>query len=287
MNNWIFVSDLHGHQDRYRKLFDIIRKKKPPVVLMGGDLLPHQHIARKTFDISHRDFIHHYLLPEFRRLQEEMSNHYPRIFIILGNDDGRYEEASVLELAGLGIWEYIHMRRSDFGPFQIFGYAYVPPTPFLLKDWERYDISRYHDPGCISPEEGPRTVPVSPEEIRYSTIKDDLEKMIAGYSLESSIFLFHSPPYRSHLDRAALDGKMVEYAPLDVHVGSIAIRRFIEERQPLITLHGHIHESPRLTGYWQQQFGKTVAFSAAHDGPQLAVVEFNPAHPAAAIRTLI
>ena len=80
---------------------------------------------------------------------------------------------------------------------------------------------------------------------------------------------------------------MVDHAPLDVHVGSMAIRRFIEDRQPLITLHGHIHESPRLTGYWQQQFGKTIAFSAAHDGPQLAVVEFSPEHPSAAIRTLI
>jgi len=30
----------------------------------------------------------------------------------------------------------------------------VPPTPFLLKDWEKYDVSAYVDPGCVSPEEG-------------------------------------------------------------------------------------------------------------------------------------
>lgn len=42
------------------------------------------------------------------------------------------------------------------------------------------------------------------------------------------------------------------YAPMDVHVGSIALRRFIEARQPLLTLHGHVHESARLTGSWHQ-----------------------------------
>jgi hypothetical protein len=33
-----------------------------------------------------------------------------------------------------------------------------------------------------------------------------------------------------------LDGQMVDYAPLDVHVGSIAVRRFIERCQPIVTL---------------------------------------------------
>jgi len=47
---------------------------------------------------------------------------------------------------------------------------------------------------------------------------------------------------------------------MDVHVGSIAIQRFIEERQPWVTMHGHIHESSQITGHWQQQFGRTQCF---------------------------
>ena len=66
--------------------------------------------------------------------------------------------------------------------------------------------------------------------------------------LSRAMFLFHTPPYNTGLDRAALDGKKVNYVDLDVHVGSIAVRRFIESRQPLLTLHGHIHESARITG---------------------------------------
>ncbi len=92
---------------------------------------------------------------------------------------------------------------------------------------------------------------------------------------KTTVCLFHSPPYRTDLDRAALDGHTVDHAPLDLHVGSIAIQRFIEDRQPLLTLHGHIHESPRLTGNWRQKIGRTHAFTAAHDGPELALVRFD------------
>jgi Icc-related predicted phosphoesterase len=80
---------------------------------------------------------------------------------------------------------------------------------------------------------------------------------------------------------------MVDHAPLDVHVGSIAVRRFIEERQPLLALHGHVHESSRLTGSWKDRIGRTVCLSAAHDGPELAVVRFDPTRPEAATRELV
>ena len=92
--------------------------------------------------------------------------------------------------------------------------------------------------------------------------------------MEKTIFLFHSPPYKSYLDRAALDGKIIDHAPVDVHVGSIAIKRFIEKRQPFITLHGHVHESTRLTGHWKERFGKTYSFNAGHDGSELALIRF-------------
>ena len=68
---------------------------------------------------------------------------------------------------------------------------------------------------------------------------------------------------------------MSHQVPLDVHVGSAAIAQFITEKQPYLTLHGHVHESTRLTGEWKQQFGRTWAFSAAHDGPELALVTFD------------
>ena len=97
----------------------------------------------------------------------------------------------------------------------------------------------------------------------------------------------HAPPYDTHLDRAALDGKSIDHVPIDVHVGSIAVRRFIEARQPLLTLHGHVHESARLTGSWRERIGRTWCLSAAHDGPELALVRFDPEDPGGAVRDLL
>jgi Icc-related predicted phosphoesterase len=80
---------------------------------------------------------------------------------------------------------------------------------------------------------------------------------------------------------------MIDHVPLDCYLGSIAVRRFIEVRQPLLTLHGHVHESARLSGSWRDRIGRTYCFSAAHDGPELALVRFDPDNLDAANRELI
>lgn len=216
-----------------------------------------------------------------------LKKNYPQFFLILGNDDARSEEEAFCRNEKENLWQYMHLRKTEFEIYSIYGYSCVPPTPFALKDWERYDVSRFLDPGAIPPEEGRFSVALPENESNFPTIQEDLEKLAGLDALTQAIFLFHSPPYQTHLDRAALDGRLVDNAPLDVHVGSIAIRRFIETRQPLVTLHGHVHESARLTGSWQEKIGRTFCFSAAHDGPELAAVCFDPQDPGAAIRHLI
>ena len=187
----------------------------------------------------------------------------------------------------MGLWEYVHGRRAEVAGYTVHGYAFVPPTPFLFKDWERYDVSRFVDPGCVSPEEGLRTVAVPENEVRYGTIARDLEALVPDGDLSRTVVLFHAPPYDSMLDRAALDGKTFEGVPLDLHIGSVAIRRFIDERQPHLTLHGHVHESTRLTGTFIEQLGRTVALQAAHDGPELCLLRFDLETPATATRHLL
>jgi Icc-related predicted phosphoesterase len=267
----LFVSDLHGSIDRYNKLFATAEKEKPCAVFLGGDLLPH-HWSEK---LAGGDFIEEVLIPGFDVLHDKLGEAAPQVFVILGNDDDRASESAFIEGDEAGRWSYAHERWGSLDSRSVFGYAYVPPTPFLLKDWERYDVSRFTDAGCVSPERGQRTVPVDPDEIRFGTIAADLVRLTEDRDLEQTVCLFHSPPYRTDLDRAALDGRTIDHAPLDVHVGSIAIQRFIEDRQPLLTLHGHIHEAPRLTGNWRQKIGRTHAFTAAHDGPELALVRFD------------
>jgi Icc-related predicted phosphoesterase len=281
-----FVSDLHGRIDRYEELFRLLDAERPDALFLGGDFLPQGHRANPA-GRSGRDFVRGYLAPELDRLRRRMGESYPRIFVIMGNDDRRAEEPAVLETERSGLWEYIHEKRTAFGEFQVYGYACVPPTPFLLKDWERYDVSRYVDPGCVSPEEGRRSVPVDERKRKFSTIQADLDRLAGDAPLDDAVFLFHTPPYNTRLDRAGLDGVKVDGVLLDVHVGSVAVRRLIESRQPLLTLHGHIHESARLSHAWQDRIGRTVMLSAAHDGPELALIRFDPENPAAASRELL
>jgi Icc-related predicted phosphoesterase len=232
------------------------------------------------------DFLGDFFLTELSAMRTELGEAYPKIFVILGNDDGRRAESTLVEAGDNGLVSYIHNRKERFGKWTVYGYSCIPPSPFLLKDWERYDVSRYVDPGCVSPEEGALSVPIASEEVRFGTIADDLETLAGSDDLGNAVFLFHAPPYRTDLDRAALDGKSIDHVPLDVHVGSIAIRRFIEARRPLLTLHGHVHESTRLSGSWLGILGRTVILSAAHDGKELALVRFDLENPGDAVREL-
>ena len=282
-----FVSDIHGKIDRYEKLFNEIEKELPDIVFLGGDLLPSIAAFNELSDIQSQNFVNEYLVKKFLALKADIGNDYPEVYLIMGNDDPRSEEISFLEAENRSIWTYVHNRKVNYKKYQIYGYACIPPSPFLLKDWERYDVSRFVDVGCVPLTEGFRTYLVSEHEKKYSTIKNDLEKLTAEKDYSNSIFLFHSPPYQTNLDRAALDGQMIDHAPVDVHVGSIAIKRFIEEKQPFITLHGHIHESSSITGSWKQKIGRTHLFSAAFNKPELAIIKFDLENLSEAFRILL
>jgi len=278
----IFVSDIHGSIPRYQHLFQIIREETPDAVFLGGDLLP----LRLMKHASMEEFIETTIFSGMKKIKRNYDKKI-RFFVIMGNDDPRMYENFFMKADNAGLLDYIHQKTISFKKMNIVGYSYVPPTPFQLKDWERYDISQYVDVGAISPEHGRRTIDVPLDEIKYSTIAEDLEKLSKQSPAKNTIYLFHSPPYHSCLDRADLHGKKVDHAPIDVNVGSIAIQRFIKAYQPILTLHGHVHESAHITGCWKETIGRTYSFSAAHYGPELAVVRFNTNHLENSTRELI
>lgn len=282
-----FVSDLHGSQERFEKLFKQIRIEKPDAVFLGGDLMPSGLFAFTSNLMEPELFVQEFLTYELSRLKKELATNYPEIYMIMGNDDAKIYEPLFIDLDKKGLLHYIHNKKVRHTDYDIYGYAYVPPSPFMLKDWEKYDVSRYVDPGCVPPEEGSFSVSVDKKNLAYETIQKDLDSLVGDAEVSQSIFLFHTPPYKTKLDRAALDGKFYDHVPLDVHVGSIAVERFIKDRQPLITLHGHIHESTSITGEWKDHLGSTICMNAAHNGPELALIRFHPDETEKATRTLI
>ena len=99
-----------------------------------------------------------------------------------------------------------------------------------------------------------------------------------------AIFNLHVPPYDSTLDTAAeLDEQLsvvtIGSEPKLIPVGSTAVRELIERYQPLLSLHGHVHESPGAT-----RIGRTLCInpgSAYHTG-RIAGCLINPERRACA-----
>ena len=98
----------------------------------------------------------------------------------------------------------------------------------------------------------------SPRECTEEQLLEKLEKTVSQLkSIETSCFCFHVPPYDSTIDMAPkLDATLRPVyeggRPAFIPVGSRSVRKVIEKYQPLLGLHGHIHESPGLV-----KIGKT------------------------------
>jgi uncharacterized protein len=89
----------------------------------------------------------------------------------------------------------------------------------------------------------------SPRELSEDDLYARLKKQASAVTdPERAIFNLHVPPYDTGLDNAALVNDDLTYVthggePVEGPVGSHAVRQIIEEYQPMLALHGHIHES--------------------------------------------
>jgi Icc-related predicted phosphoesterase len=85
----------------------------------------------------------------------------------------------------------------------------------------------------------------TPREKTDEELEPMLEELVAKVQDKSNaIFNFHAPPYGFALDLAPeLTQDLIQAADRKIHVGSKAVAKMIEKYQPLLGLHGHIHES--------------------------------------------
>ena len=93
-----------------------------------------------------------------------------------------------------------------------------------------------------------------------------------------AIFNLHCPPFKSGLDEApAIDAdlKLLHGGRALRPVGSTAVRQAIEKHQPLLSLHGHIHESKGAI-----KIGKTLSInpgSSYEEGMLMgAIIQLDP-----------
>jgi len=270
---WFFTSDLHGQGALYEQLIAIVAAHRPRVVVIGGDLAPHSGgadgIARQ------RVFLEGFLVEFARRLREASAG--SEFLLLMGNDDWAANH-DCLDRHDGGLWRVLHERVVRVDGVPVAGLSWVPITPGTLKDWERWDDGEPETParldGWVSGAGGVMPHRFDPER-REPTIAAALAGLVSRSDVSATVFVLHSPPRDTHCDMIGAR----------THVGSRAIRAFIERHQPPLVLTGHIHESPRVSSSYRDAIGRTATVNPGQFGTQrLCGVWFDPLHPAVTLR---
>jgi uncharacterized protein len=121
-----------------------------------------------------------------------------------------------------------------------------------------------------------------PRDVPEEELSRRMEKTLRDWSEDRGQLMFncHCPPHDSGLDTAQLlhaDHSIVTEGgqPVQGPVGSTAIREAIEKYRPMLSLHGHIHESKAAT-----RIGPTLAINPGSEYPEGllrgAVVDLGP-----------
>jgi Icc-related predicted phosphoesterase len=244
----LFVTDIHGIEWKHNKVFDIANSLKLDIVINGGDML--------TFrgNLMHQDkFITGFLDEYFSRF-ESKEIYY---LALLGNDDLIIFDELFQEICDK--YSYVSniaqtRVQIENSKYEFIGLNWVSDLPFGLKDRARKDTKEFEHPKQIGKQylSTPNGFKKLDDWISYAktlpTIEDELKRLVKPSDINNTIYIFHNPPANLDLD-VTHDGR---------RVGSKAEYKFLEKNQPKLSLHGHIHESPIVSGNWFSKLGKTI-----------------------------
>jgi len=251
----LYTSDLHGEIHLYQELLSLAISSSLEMIVIGGDLLPSFPPTKRYEDMipNQKVFIDQFLSSFFKRMLETTS--IQQIFLIAGNWDLGYPY--LFKEAAERIVDLNQRSYRLKNGYELIGYPFVPPTPFRPKDYEKMDDREAPWP----PQKNPSHIRSSDQTDRLisidpyfylrgrETIGEDLDQLPKPLYPKRTVYIMHSPPFGTRLDLIQ-GGKSA---------GSRSIKTFIEKNQPLLTLHGHIHESPELSGAYMDRIGETFS----------------------------
>ena len=284
---FIFATDIHGSEDCFRKWVNAARILEADCLLLGGDITgksvvplverpegvearlgdstvlarddkelialrrriraggryvatvtPEEH-ERVDSDPAFREELFQRGLRECLRgwvavAEERLPATGTPAFFMLGNDD----EETVLDDLASDSLRYAEHRVCELpGGYEMISFGYSTPTP-----WH------------------------TPRELAEETMAERIEAL-AGQVADPgrAIFNLHCPPRDTHLDQAPvldedLRPRLGAAGTVTGSVGSTAVRGAIERHQPLLGLHGHVHECPAV-----ESLGSTFCVNAGSE----------------------
>jgi Icc-related predicted phosphoesterase len=284
----VFATDLHGSEACFRKWVNAARVLEASCLVMGGDItgksmvpivqtdegwvaelghdrsvarddeelaglrkriraggrydveVTREELDRLAEDADLRDRLFKQAIQDsLRRWIEVAEERLPATgtpaFFMLGNDD----EDELLD--GIGpsdALQYGEDRVCELpGGYEMISFGYSTPTP-----WN------------------------TPRELSEERMAEEIERQAAKLSdRRRAVYNLHCPPRDTHLDQAAiLDDQMRPKqgaaGTMMGSVGSSAVREAIERDEPLLGLHGHVHECSAV-----QRLGGTLCVNAGSE----------------------
>ncbi|MGZ4482573.1 MAG: metallophosphoesterase family protein [Gaiellales bacterium] len=194
---------------------NVIRRGYYPFRTTPDELAELENDEQRLDDLFHRE-----MLGTVERwmgmAEQKLAGQRMKLFVCPGNDD-QFEVDEILRAAPAV--ELAEGRVVDVGEYQMASTGWANITP-----WHTYREE--------------------PEDVLLERIRSVVSQVTTPP--ERTILNLHCPPYGSGLDEAPgvnedLTPKLGGHAPEPV--GSTAVRTVIEETRPVLSLHGHIHES--------------------------------------------
>ncbi len=274
MKKIYFSADAHGSTYVWRKWISVVTVYKPDILILAGDLTGKAFVPLvKQKDSSHSCsyFGGKFNLKTEQEVKDmmerlESAGAYPFIATPddiqeLKSDEKKLDELMEKEIRGR-LQKWMEMLVDKVDTNSVMTIAMPGNDDFLTMDQVIID---FEEKGVVYPVGRVVELPYGYEmisldyvnptpwntdrEMDEKTLSKKIDELVSEVKDPNrAVFNFHCPPFQTQLDLAPkLDRSMrpviVAGSVVMVHCGSKAVRKAIERYQPLIGLHGHIHES--------------------------------------------
>jgi len=270
-----YATDVHGSELAFRKFVSAGPFYKAGIVILGGDITgkmmtpivkKNEH-AYDAYYYQKKVELHNE--KELEKFEKEVKNtgYYPYhcsqdelatittdrekagaiIFQLMKERLEGWIKLIEEKLRGTGVKVYITGGNDD--PYEV--EAILRSSDFII-DPEGEVIKIDENKEMISSGFSNPTPWKTPREVSEERLREEIEKMTSKVQdMKNCIFNIHVPPKDSQLDTCPqLDDSVYpprpvlqEGRPVEFGAGSSSVRLAIEKLQPLLGLHGHIHES--------------------------------------------
>jgi Icc-related predicted phosphoesterase len=264
-----FATDIHGSDRCFRKFINAGRFYGVDYLIMGGDITgkslvlieqtahgwsaqfnDHQYVdidegARVALEQHIRDHGQYPYVGDRAELEALADPAHRDIVFRAAVVDGirRWVRLAEERLAGTGIRCFITPGNDDYFDID------APLRESSVVEFVDGSTVRLDEHEMLTCGYSNITPWGSPRELSEEQILDRLNDMASAVEdRENLIVVIHPPPFDTPLDHApAIDEEFVVQmesgSPKLRPVGSTAVRAFVESQQPLLGLHGHVHES--------------------------------------------